>query len=156
MKLIILERIFVSLIIIFLCIFLLYRICYKKSFLPTSREDIKRNIDPLVIEWRNKHAKVISGLILSVLLAIIIIGIYMVVIPFWKDLKYVIRNKYPEIEGVIINDIKKSNRAWFGQEVIIRNGKEEIKVDIVADDLQRGDSITVLYLPNSKVGVLSE
>lgn len=156
MKFIIFKWSFVSLGLIFWCIYLLYRICYKKTFLPTPQEDIKSNVDPLVAQWRNKHAKVISGLALGVLLPIIFIGIYVIVIPFCKDLKYVIRNEYSEFEGVIVNDIKKSNKVGFGQEVIIRNDKEEIKVDIVADDLQRGDFVTVQYLPNSKTGVLLE
>ncbi len=156
MKFIVIERIFVSIVIIYLGVYLLYRLGYKKSFLPTQQEDIKHNVDPIVIEWRNKHAKLINGLILTVLLAMLIAGIYAVIIPFGKDFKYVISNKYPEFQGVIVNDLKKSSKIWFGQEVIIRNGKEEIRVDIVADNLQKGDSITVFYLPNSKAGVLSE
>lgn len=156
MKFIVLERIFVSIIIIYLGIYLLYRLGYKKSFMPTQQEDIKHNVDPIVIEWRNKHAKLISGLILIVLLAILIAGIYAVIIPFGKDFKYVISNKYPEFQGVIVNDIKNNRRKWLGQKVIISNGKDKIEVDLVVNNKKRGDSVNIIYLPNSKVGVLSD
>lgn len=156
MKLILLERIIAAFGIIFLCIYLLYRICYIKSILPTQYEDLRHNVDPLIVEWRNKHAKVISGVVLSLLIIMIIIGMYGVVIPFGKDLRYIIGNDYPKFEGIVMDNIKRRSKKLIGQDVIISNGQEKIRIQIAADNLKKGDSVTVIYLPNLQIGALSE
>lgn len=154
MGIIILEHLILSVFTIGCCLYILYRIFYLKSFLPTEEEDKKNKVDPNIATWRNKHGKLFTGGILSVSIPMLILCIYLIVIPFGKDMKYIVGNKYPEVEGVIVNDMRENGGYKYGQTVIISNGKEEIEVHLTTDNLKKGDYIAVVYLPNSKVGVL--
>lgn len=112
MKFIIWEHVVISIIILSLCLYLSYRVFYKKSILPTKQEDTKNKVDPRVIEWRNKHAKICSLVYVIMLGTIIVFGMWIIVIPFLCDMKYIITNDYPQFEGKIVNDVKPRGKTW--------------------------------------------
>ena len=61
--------------------------------------------------------------------------------------------KYQLITGEITNEIEKNGTAWRDTVILLSNGK---KVELSVDSLsyQKGDIVTIMYLPNTKAGVI--
>ena len=68
-------------------------------------------------------------------------------------MKYIVSGKYQLITGEIKNEIVKNGKAWRDT-VIILSEEKKVKLSVNSLSYQKGDIVTVMYLPNTKAGVI--
>lgn len=76
-----------------------------------------------------------------------------VAIPVLKDVKYVVSNEYSYVTGEIVNDVIKTGRAWRDR-LVISDGNNLLELSVDSLSFEKGDVVTVKYLPNTYAGVI--
>ncbi len=117
-------------------------------------------VDWKLIKTIQTHRKLLTVILNLAVFALIFFYIFVICIPFFKDLPYVYRGEYSYIEGVVIKDpnIDSSNKIEL-YNVTIKDAKtgEKLRVDLYGKNgIWTGDEIKAEYFPNSEVGILLE
>ena len=76
-----------------------------------------------------------------------------VAIPVLKDVKYIVSGEYSYVSGEIVNDVIKTGRAWRDR-LVISDGNNLLELSVDSLSFEKGDLVTVKYLPNTYVGVI--
>lgn len=127
----------------------IYVMFVKRRFFHTEEEYRLMNMPKEKLEICLKLRRIleIPMRILTIITALFVLWI---AIPV---LKYIVSGEYQLITGEITNEIVKNGSAWRDTVILLSNGK---KVELSVDSLsyQKGDIVTIMYLPNTKAGVI--
>lgn len=99
-----------------------------------------------------KLRKILEGP-MKILMVLTSLFVLWVSLPVVKDIKYMVSGEYKQITGEITNDIVKKGRAWRDTLIISSEG-EKIELSVNSLSYEKGDIVTVMYLPNTKAGVI--
>ncbi len=132
----------------------MYVLITNKGIFPSKEEYINLNRKNLSEEQIKTNLKLKKYLEIPIIIIIIIILILhmVVLVPFFEDVKYIINGNYPQFSGEITNEINKENKWTERDHFIISNGTDQLEIIAFDDDYEKGDYITVEYLPHCKVG----
>lgn len=129
-----------------------YVVLIRRRFFHTEAEYRSMDLPPEQLEICLKLRKRLE-IPMRILTCMTALFVLWAAIPVLKDIKYMISGEYPQITGKIMNEVIKGGRAWRDTLIISSNGTEvELSVDSLS--YQKGDIVTVLYLPNIKAGVI--
>jgi len=130
--------------------YILYRLIIKKGFLPP----VGKGGWPEVRAWRDKHRKKFNIIITLVMLGIVIPGNVVLTVPYLRDFKYIISREYPQFEGEIVNEVIRSKGRAKTEKIVIQNGQETLEINVDVGSENKGDFISVQYLPHLGMGVV--
>lgn len=130
----------------------IYVIFIKKRFFHTEEEYRLMNMPQEQLEMCLKLRKILE-IPMRILTVIAAVFVLWVATPVLKDMKYIVSGKYQLITGEITNEIVKNGKAWRDT-VIILSEEKKVKLSVNSLSYQKGDIVTVMYLPNTKAGVI--
>ena len=127
----------------------IYVMFVKRRFFHTEEEYRLMNMPKEKLEICLKLRRILE-IPMRILTIITALFVLWVAIPV---LKYIVSGEYQLITGEITNEIVKNGSAWRDTVILLSNGK---KVELSVDSLsyQKGDIVTIMYLPNTKAGVI--
>lgn len=129
-----------------------YVVLIRRRFFHTEAEYRSMDLPPEQLEICLKLRKRLE-IPMRILTCMTALFVLWASIPVLKDIKYMIFGEYPQITGEIMNEVIKGGRAWRDTLIISSNGTE-IQLSVDSLSYQKGDIVTVLYLPNTKAGVI--
>ena len=127
----------------------IYVMFVKRRFFHTEEKYRLMNMPKEKLEICLKLRRILE-IPMRILTIITALFVLWVAIPV---LKYIVSGEYQLITGEITNEIVKNGSAWRDTVILLSNGK---KVELSVDSLsyQKGDIVTIMYLPNTKAGVI--
>lgn len=152
MKGIIIQYIVFLLIVFGILCTTIYIIFIKKRFFHTEEEYRLMNMPQEQLEMCLKLRKILE-IPMRILTVIVAVFVLWVATPVLRDMKYIVSGKYQLITGEITNEIVKNGKAWRDT-VIILSEQKKVKLSVNSLSYQKGDIVTVMYLPNTKAGVI--
>lgn len=154
MKDIILQYSLATIFSLYIIVWSCYRLFYKRTFLPSPKQDEKNKVDPMVVEWRNKHRIAFEIFYITLIGAILIFTFFCGTIPFCKDLPYILTDEYLYFNGEIVNEYQGSRRWGNRTLMVIESNDKTLTLSIQAESVKKGDYVEVKYLPNTETGVV--
>lgn len=142
----------IFLIIVFLIVCVVYIIFWKKRVFHSEEEYRAMNMPQEQLRLCLKLSKVLEYPIRVLMIATAAVAIW-VAIPVIKDVKYVVSNEYSYVTGEIVNDVIKTGRAWRDR-LVISDGNNLLELSVDSLSFEKGDVVTVKYLPNTYAGVI--
>ena len=131
-----------------------YVLFIKKRFFHTEEEYRLMDMPKEQLAICLKLRKILEGP-MKILMVLTSLFVLWVSLPVVKDIKYMVSGEYKQITGEITNDIVKKGRAWRDTLIISSEG-EKIELSVNSLSYEKGDIVTVMYLPNTKAGVIVE
>lgn len=130
----------------------IYVMFVKRRFFHTEEEYRLMNMPKEKLEICLKLRRILE-IPMRILIIITALFVLWAAIPVLKDIKYIVSGEYQLITGEITNEIEKNGSAWRDTVILLSNGK---KVELSVDSLsyQKGNIVTIMYLPNTKAGVI--
>ena len=130
----------------------IYVMFVKRRFFHTEEEYRLMNMPQEQLEMCLKLRKILE-IPMRILTVITVVFVLWVATPVLRDMKYIVSGKYQLITGEITNEIVKNGKAWRDT-VIILSEEKKVKLSVNSLSYQKGDIVTVMYLPNTKAGVI--
>lgn len=100
-----------------------------------------------------------EGKIVTVIMGMLLLYLFVTfTVPSIKDVPYIVENKYIEVSGRALKDSSKDSRGIARNLFIVGEEEEQIKVELCGecDDINIGDEVKVIYLPNTAYGYVVE
>ena len=89
-----------------------------------------------------------------VIIVIILILQMTITLPMFKDAKYILSGDYPQFSGEIQTTINKTDKRTRRDRFIISNGENQLEISAYAHEYNKGDYVTVQYLPHCEMGTI--
>lgn len=103
--------------------------------------------------WMKEHEKRINRIIACCMGIACIVFIEAVIIPYIRDIPYIIRGEYKIVTGIACNK-DHGGRNLEEERTVQILSEDGCKVEVIFFDdyIDEGEKLTVIYLPNSKFG----
>lgn len=154
MQRIVAECLMFIFIFVLLFVFVVYIVIIKKRLFPSKQEYLSR--EDLSKEQIDTCLKIKKYFEFPFMLIITIILVFqmVIVLPIFKDVKYILSGNYPQFSGEIQTTINKTDKRTRRDRFIISNGKNQLEISAYAQKYDKGDYVTVQYLPHCEVGTI--
>lgn len=134
--------------------FVVYIVIIKKGVCPSKQEYLSR--EDLSKEEINTCLKIkkyfeLPFMVISVIILILQMTI---TLPMFKDAKYILSGNYPQFSGEIQTTINKTDKRTRRDRFIISNGGNQLEISAYAHEYDKGDYVTVQYLPHCEMGTI--
>lgn len=154
MQRIVAECLMFIFIFVLLFVFVVYIVIIKKRLFPSKQEYLSR--EDLSKEQIDTCLKIKKYFEFPFMLIITIILVFqmVIVLPIFKDVKYILSGNYPQFSGEIQTTINKTDKRTRRDRFIISNGENQLEISAYAQKYDKGDYVTVQYLPHCEVGTI--
>lgn len=131
-----------------------YIVVIRKGIFPSKQEYLSRK--DLSTEQINTCLKIkrYFELPFMIIITIILILGMVVALPIFKDAKYILSGNYPQFSGEIQTTINKTDKRTRRDRFIISNGENQLEISAYAHEYDKGDYVTVQYLPHCEMGTI--
>lgn len=135
-------------------VFVVYIVFIRKGVFPSRQEYLNR--DDLTEEERKTCLKIKKyfEIPFMIIITIILVLEMIIVLPILKDTKYIISGNYPQFSGKIETTINKTDKRTRRDRFVIFNGEKQLEISAYAHNYDKGDYVTVKYLPHCEMGTI--
>lgn len=135
-----------------LFVFVVYIVFIRKGIFPSKQEYLNRkDLSKEQINTCLKIKKYFEIPFMIIMTIILILGMT-IALPILRDVKYMVSGNYPQFSGEIKTTIVKTDKRTRRDKFVISNGKKQLEISAYANNYDKGDYVTVQYLPHCEVG----